>query len=68
MLSEFLSVLLPSILAPLVYVVIFFSMAGLRPDPFASSLFVVASVCILVQWVVQGASRSRTPDAQPDPS
>lgn len=34
--------------------VILFTMADLRPDSYASSLFIVASVNVLVQWVIQG--------------
>jgi hypothetical protein len=37
-------------------------MAGLRHDPYASSLFIVASVCVLVQWAVQGTSRGPAGD------
>lgn len=74
--AEFISVLLPSVLAPLLYVVvsqasrsrafrrqadhpalrlqIFYVMADLRSDPYASSLFTIVSTCVLVQWCTQG--------------
>ncbi|CDZ97680.1 Pleiotropic drug resistance proteins (PDR1-15), ABC superfamily [Phaffia rhodozyma] len=52
--SEFLSNLLPSILAPSIYVILVYTMAGLRDDDYAANLFTIVASSVIVQWATQG--------------
>lgn len=52
--SDWLSFLLPAIIAPTAYVIIVYFIANLRPDDVARRLFTMIGSTILVQFSVQG--------------
>ena len=52
--SEFISILAPSILIPAIYTIILFAMGNLRPDAFATSMFTMVAGGICTQWATQG--------------
>ncbi|KAL7410573.1 P-loop containing nucleoside triphosphate hydrolase protein [Mrakia frigida] len=52
--SEFIAILVPSILTPGIYTIILFAMGNLRPDAYATSLFTMFAAAVATQWATMG--------------
>ncbi|KAJ7356761.1 P-loop containing nucleoside triphosphate hydrolase protein [Mycena albidolilacea] len=52
--ADFIAYLVPTIVPPTVYTVIFYAMSNMRRDDFAANLFIVVANCICMQWSTQG--------------
>ncbi|KAJ6501512.1 P-loop containing nucleoside triphosphate hydrolase protein [Mycena vitilis] len=54
LIADFTSNLLPTIIPPTLYSVIFYLLSNMRRDHFAANLLIVVANCICMQWATQG--------------